>query len=66
MHLLNPSSRRDAMQNHWRSADKRFKMIFEANPFGVCCNVWFERDLKKVKAHNIYFLQTKFQGENVM
>ncbi|GFV07095.1 hypothetical protein TNCV_2478461 [Trichonephila clavipes] len=24
------------MQNHWRSADKRFKTVFEANPFGLC------------------------------
>ncbi|GBP83093.1 hypothetical protein EVAR_84857_1 [Eumeta japonica] len=26
-------SRSEAMQNHWRSADKRFKTVFEANPF---------------------------------
>ncbi|GFV33326.1 ATP-dependent DNA helicase [Trichonephila clavipes] len=24
------------MQNHWRSVDKRFKTVFEANPFGLC------------------------------
>ncbi|GFW36683.1 uncharacterized protein TNCV_1956831 [Trichonephila clavipes] len=24
------------MKNHWRSADKRFKTVFEANPFGLC------------------------------
>ncbi|GFT55535.1 uncharacterized protein TNCV_3320501 [Trichonephila clavipes] len=29
-------SRSEAMQNHWRSADKRFKTVFEANPFGLC------------------------------
>ncbi|GFV66369.1 uncharacterized protein TNCV_1478331 [Trichonephila clavipes] len=44
-------SRSEAMQNHWRSADKRFKTVFEANPFGLSCSVcdrlWFERDLKK-------------------
>ncbi|GBP58271.1 hypothetical protein EVAR_38335_1 [Eumeta japonica] len=28
-------SRSEAMQNHWRSADKRFKTVFEANPFDV-------------------------------
>ncbi|GFV08217.1 uncharacterized protein TNCV_326521 [Trichonephila clavipes] len=28
-------SRSEAMQNHWRSADKRFKTVFEANPFGL-------------------------------
>ncbi|GFT15661.1 uncharacterized protein TNCV_4985841 [Trichonephila clavipes] len=62
-------SRSEAMQNHWRSADKRFKMVFEANPFGLSCSVcdrlWFERDLKKVKHRNISFLQTKFPDENV-
>ncbi|GFU77529.1 uncharacterized protein TNCV_3499021 [Trichonephila clavipes] len=62
-------SRSEAMQNHWRSADKRFKMVFEANPFGLSCSVcdrlWFERDLKKVKHCNISFLQTKFPDENV-
>ncbi|GFT36969.1 uncharacterized protein TNCV_175101 [Trichonephila clavipes] len=40
-------SRSGAMQNHWRSAGKRFKMVFEANPFGLTCSVcdrlWFER-----------------------
>ncbi|GFV68968.1 uncharacterized protein TNCV_1238131, partial [Trichonephila clavipes] len=39
-------SRSEAMQNHWRSADKRFKTVFEANPFGLSCSVcdilWFE------------------------
>ncbi|GFY02140.1 uncharacterized protein TNCV_5100011 [Trichonephila clavipes] len=53
-------SRSEAMQNHWRSADKRFKTVFEANPFGLSCRVcdrlWFERDLKKVKHRNISFL----------
>ncbi|GFX57900.1 uncharacterized protein TNCV_3068671 [Trichonephila clavipes] len=62
-------SRSEAMQNHWRSADKRFKTVFEANPFGLSCSVcdrlWFERDLKKVKHRNISFLQTKFPDENV-
>ncbi|GFT43284.1 uncharacterized protein TNCV_2521271 [Trichonephila clavipes] len=62
-------SRSEAMQNHWRSADKRFKTVFEANLFGLSCSVcdrlWFERDLKKVKHRNIYFLQTKFPDENV-
>ncbi|GFU58438.1 uncharacterized protein TNCV_1368711 [Trichonephila clavipes] len=62
-------SRSEAMQNHWRSADKRFKTVFEANPFGLPCSVcdrlWIERDLKKVKHHNISFLQTKFPDENV-
>ncbi|GFV35194.1 uncharacterized protein TNCV_619911 [Trichonephila clavipes] len=57
------------MQNHWRSADKRFKTVFEANPFGLSCSVcdrlWFERDLKKVKHRNISFLHTKFPDENV-
>ncbi|GFU73572.1 uncharacterized protein TNCV_3360121 [Trichonephila clavipes] len=47
-------SRSEAMQNHWRSADKRFKTVFEANPFGLSCSVcdrlWFERDLKKCLA----------------
>ncbi|GFX01279.1 uncharacterized protein TNCV_3729481 [Trichonephila clavipes] len=56
-------SRSETMQNHWRSADKRFKTVFEANPFGLSCSVcdrlWFERDLKKVKHRNISFLQTK-------
>ncbi|GFV91114.1 uncharacterized protein TNCV_896351 [Trichonephila clavipes] len=56
-------SRSEAMQNHWRSVDKRFKTVFEANPFGLSCSVcdrlWFERDLKKVKHRNISFLQTK-------
>ncbi|GFY21521.1 uncharacterized protein TNCV_1166691 [Trichonephila clavipes] len=32
-------SRSEAMQNHWRSADKRFKTVFEANPFGLSCSV---------------------------
>ncbi|GFV48767.1 uncharacterized protein TNCV_625541 [Trichonephila clavipes] len=62
-------SRSEAMQNHWRSADKCFKTEFEANPFGLSCSVcdrlWFERDLKKVKHCNISFLQTKFLDENV-
>ncbi|GFU18529.1 uncharacterized protein TNCV_4175361 [Trichonephila clavipes] len=62
-------SRSEAMQNHWRSADKRFKTVFEANPFGLSCSVcdrlWFERDLKKAKHCNISFLQTKFPDENV-
>ncbi|GBP89824.1 hypothetical protein EVAR_66714_1 [Eumeta japonica] len=62
-------SRSEAMQNHWRSADERFKTVFEANPFGLSCSVcdrlWFERDLKKVKHRNISFLQTKFPDENV-
>ncbi|GFY18044.1 uncharacterized protein TNCV_3385351 [Trichonephila clavipes] len=62
-------SRSEAMQNHWRSADKRFKTVFEANPFGLSCSVcdrlWFERDLKKVKHRNISFLLTKFPDENV-
>ncbi|GFX50165.1 uncharacterized protein TNCV_2781871 [Trichonephila clavipes] len=53
-------SRSEAMQNHWRSADKRFKTVFEANPFGlsfsVCDRLWFERNLKKVKHRNISFL----------
>ncbi|GFV00018.1 uncharacterized protein TNCV_4056911 [Trichonephila clavipes] len=44
-------SRSEAMQNHWRSADKLFKTVFEANPFGLSCSVcdrlWFERDLKE-------------------
>ncbi|GFX76668.1 uncharacterized protein TNCV_663771 [Trichonephila clavipes] len=62
-------SRSEAMQNHWRSADKRFKTVFEANPFGLSCSIYdrlcFERDLKKVKHRNISFLQTKFPDENV-
>ncbi|GFV21749.1 uncharacterized protein TNCV_3484461 [Trichonephila clavipes] len=62
-------SRSEAMQNYWRSADKRFKTVFEANPFGLSCSVcdrlWFERDLKKVKHRNTSFLQTKFSDENV-
>ncbi|GBP21987.1 hypothetical protein EVAR_18628_1 [Eumeta japonica] len=62
-------SRSEAIQNHWRSEDKRFKTVFEANPFGLSCSVcdrlWFERDLKKVKYRNISFLQTKFPDENV-
>ncbi|GBP80837.1 hypothetical protein EVAR_99932_1 [Eumeta japonica] len=62
-------SRSEAMQNHWRSADKRIKTVFEANPFGLSCSVcdrlWFERDLKKVKHGNISLLQTKFPDENV-
>ncbi|GFW85706.1 uncharacterized protein TNCV_853561 [Trichonephila clavipes] len=61
-------SRSEAMQNHWRCF-KRFKTVFEANPFGLSCSVcdrlWFERDLKKVKHRNISFLQTKFPDENV-
>ncbi|KAL4719032.1 hypothetical protein ACJJTC_000391 [Scirpophaga incertulas] len=61
-------SRSEAMENHWRSADNRFKTVFEANPFGLSCSVcdrlWFERDLKKVKHRNITFLQTKFPDEN--
>ncbi|GBP92637.1 hypothetical protein EVAR_62210_1 [Eumeta japonica] len=61
-------SRSEAMQNHWRSGHKHFK-VFEANPFGLSCSVcdrlWFERDLKKVKHRNISFLQTKFPDENV-
>ncbi|GFW22871.1 uncharacterized protein TNCV_2380861 [Trichonephila clavipes] len=32
-------SRSEAMQNHWRSANKRFKTAFEANPFGLSCCV---------------------------
>ncbi|GFS90933.1 uncharacterized protein TNCV_4192611 [Trichonephila clavipes] len=32
-------SRSEAMQNHWRSADKRCKTVFEANPFGLSCSV---------------------------
>ncbi|GFU34277.1 uncharacterized protein TNCV_4347731 [Trichonephila clavipes] len=32
-------SRSEAMQNYWRSADKRFKTVFEANPFGLSCSV---------------------------
>ncbi|GFY24337.1 uncharacterized protein TNCV_1013861 [Trichonephila clavipes] len=78
IYLLDPAtelrdlniSRSEAMQNHWRSADKRFKTVFEANPFGLSCSVcerlWFERDLKKVKHRNISLLQTKFPDENVM
>ncbi|GFT83702.1 uncharacterized protein TNCV_2826201 [Trichonephila clavipes] len=62
-------SRSEAMQNHWRSVDKRFKTVFEANPFGLSCSVcdrlWFERDLKKVKHRNSSFLQTKLPDENV-
>ncbi|GFV67106.1 uncharacterized protein TNCV_819151 [Trichonephila clavipes] len=62
-------SRSEAMQNHWTSADKRFKTVFEAIPFGLSCSVcdrlWFERELKKVKHRNISFLQTKFPDENV-
>ncbi|GFX65329.1 uncharacterized protein TNCV_3168761 [Trichonephila clavipes] len=50
-------SRSEAMQNHWHSADKRFKTVFEANPFGLSCSVcdrlWFERDLKKLKDRNM-------------
>ncbi|GFX78084.1 uncharacterized protein TNCV_972381 [Trichonephila clavipes] len=52
-------SRSEAMQNHWRSADKRFKTVFEANPFGLSCSVcdrlWFERDLKKMKHTSQHF-----------
>ncbi|GFU01977.1 uncharacterized protein TNCV_1524601 [Trichonephila clavipes] len=62
-------SRSEAMQNLWRSADKRFKTVFEANPFGlswsVCDRLLFESDLKKVKHRNISFLQTKFPDENI-
>ncbi|GFU35938.1 uncharacterized protein TNCV_4030361 [Trichonephila clavipes] len=32
-------SRSEVMQNHWRSADKRFKTVFEANLFGLPCSV---------------------------
>ncbi|GFX61802.1 uncharacterized protein TNCV_1383001 [Trichonephila clavipes] len=32
-------SRSEAMQNHWRSADKLFKTVFEVNPFGLSCSV---------------------------
>ncbi|GFU16405.1 uncharacterized protein TNCV_835921 [Trichonephila clavipes] len=50
-------SRSEVMQNHWHSADKRFKTVFEANPFGLSCSVCdrlrFERDLKKVKDRNM-------------
>uniref|UniRef100_A0A034WVU5 Uncharacterized protein n=1 Tax=Bactrocera dorsalis TaxID=27457 RepID=A0A034WVU5_BACDO len=62
-------TRSDVMQNHWRSADKRFKRVFEANPFGLSCSVcdrlWFERNLKKVKYRSISVLQTKLPDENV-
>ncbi|GFY02508.1 uncharacterized protein TNCV_3503891 [Trichonephila clavipes] len=61
-------SRSEAMQNHWRSADKRFKTVFEANPFGLSCSVcdrlWFERDLKKVKYRNISLSRARQHGPN--
>ena len=55
-------TRIDAVQDHWRAADERFKTVFETNTFGLSCSVcdrlWYDRDLKKLVAFFFFRLNS--------